>query len=780
MDPATDKWPEAAEGTPMAETGEPQTDPRQPRTGEPQTDPRQPWHPDDAAAIRGPADRTGGGAHGHQSGADTQAGLHAEPRPAGDDLWAPPWLRLRGDGGPGRADNDAAGAYGRRGFRPSDPHAGMTHEPLAAPAAEPQALMDEPLAPLPPLGGAAPPRERPFPPQTRQPGAATPPHGNFAPPAPPQVPDSPSWQEIPSAPDGPLAEPPQGPTGLAGLFPAAEPEFDGFGPAGQAPVHDTGGVPVAMGPPDYVFGPPPGAEAPGAGGLDDAEGLDAEGLDAEGLDAEGLDAEGLDAEGLDAEGLDAELPSAQTPGGMGATDMAVEPPGSELGGAGRPDTRIPDTGFPGAELPGTAMPDVGRPHRWAIDVPPYPDPWGPSRAQQQAPGFTAGSPPEAGTPGFAMDQPTPPADQAPPTLTTGPPPWIDTPPTDQDGISGHQEPPRFGTEPPPWLDTALTDQDGLNDLSSQGGQGGQPEGSWFTTGRPTWQDSSAMGPPVGSQLYQPPRRIMPNGTGAVPGIQPPAGPHPRAIPWPTPQAGPGAGFPDQPPLATGGQAPQRRPRGGKILAIGAGITALVVAAAAVAVLYRHTSAKHTTSATAPPSATSSVAPQLRLTSKINNVATDPKPITRAEIFPNRSLSVRSRQFARVAATVNRNCALTARGSFARALKADKCERVVRATFVDSSKRFVITAGVAALPTKTLAKRANRAKRLKRNIWFAGLDGPRQSGAQSISTTGGYAYGVVDGRYIIFAYATYTNGRTPTGNGPQDHIAAALSCAFAML
>src|SRR6266496_58935 len=89
MDPATDKWPEAAEGTPMAETGEPQTDPRQPRTGEPQTDPRQPWHPDDAAAIRGPADRTGGGAHGHQSGADTQAGLHAEPRPAGDDLWAP-------------------------------------------------------------------------------------------------------------------------------------------------------------------------------------------------------------------------------------------------------------------------------------------------------------------------------------------------------------------------------------------------------------------------------------------------------------------------------------------------------------------------------------------------------------------------------------------------------------------------------------------------------------------------------------------------------------------
>jgi len=290
-----------------------------------------------------------------------------------------------------------------------------------------------------------------------------------------------------------------------------------------------------------------------------------------------------------------------------------------------------------------------------------------------------------------------------------------------------------------------------------------------------------MGPlEVPPQLYQPPHRMMPNGArGAASDFQPPSGPS-RAILWPTPQSGPGAAFPDQPPIVTGGQAPGRRPRGGKILAIGAGITALAVAAAAATVLYRHSSAKQTTSATAPPSATSSASPQLKLASKINNVKTDPRPITRAEIFPKTTLSVQARTFARVAAVVNRNCALTARGSFARALTADRCERVVRATFVDSSKRFVITAGVAALPTKTLAKRANRAKRLRHNVWFAGLDGPRRSGAQSISETGGYAYGVVEGRYIIFAYATYTNGRTPTGHGRQDHIVAALSRAFAML
>ena len=66
------------------------------------------------------------------------------------------------------------------------------------------------------------------------------------------------------------------------------------------------------------------------------------------------------------------------------------------------------------------------------------------------------------------------------------------------------------------------------------------------------------------------------------------------------------------------------------------------------------------------------------------------------------------------------------------------------------------------------------------MWFAGLDGKAGSSAQLISITGGYAYGVVEGRYIIFAYATYADGHTPTGKGAMDYVVESLSRAFARL
>jgi len=209
---------------------------------------------------------------------------------------------------------------------------------------------------------------------------------------------------------------------------------------------------------------------------------------------------------------------------------------------------------------------------------------------------------------------------------------------------------------------------------------------------------------------------------------------------------------------------------------------LAAAAGAIAVLRSHSAQTPQAAPTSPaPTHRASVAtPQPTLASKIDSVATDPKPITRAEIFPNGRVTIGGRQFALVAAVVNRKCALAARGSFAAALTASGCERVVRATYVDSSKRFAVTAGVAALPTKALAERVNRAKKLKRNVWFAALNGKPGSGARLISVTGGYAYGVVDGRYIIFAYATYANGHTPTGTGAQDHLVESLSRSFAML
>ncbi len=255
-------------------------------------------------------------------------------------------------------------------------------------------------------------------------------------------------------------------------------------------------------------------------------------------------------------------------------------------------------------------------------------------------------------------------------------------------------------------------------------------------------------------------------------------------------AGPTEVFPGRAPGGTDGQgtgvtrARVGRSHGGRkkalIVAAGIAAAAAAVAAAAVVVLHSHSAVKHTAQPAKPTPTTSPAGPPPKPPNNIDNVETDPKPITRVEIFPDSMVSVGGRQFVRVATAVNDNCALSARGSFARALTADNCERVVRATYVDNSKRFAVTAGVAALPSKTLAERANRAKRLSRNVWFVGLDGKAGRGAQLISKSGGYAYGVIDGRYIIFAYATYSNGRMPTGKSSTDHVVESLSRSFAML
>src|SRR6266446_9955743 len=237
----------------------------------------------------------------------------------------------------------------------------------------------------------------------------------------------------------------------------------------------------------------------------------------------------------------------------------------------------------------------------------------------------------------------------------------------------------------------------------------------------------ALPPPPGA-FAQPPGELPPP-PGALPPLPgafaaPPGAmsPHLGALP---PQTGfppdMGGGFPAQPPSSSPGRGPSR---GKKVLTVAAGILVLAAAAGAIAVLRSHSAQTPQAAPTSPaPTHRASVAtPQPTLASKIDSVATDPKPITRAEIFPNGRVTIGGRQFALVAAVVNRKCALAARGSFAAALTASGCERVVRATYVDSSKRFAVTAGVAALPTKALAERVNRAKKLKRNVWFAALNG----------------------------------------------------------
>jgi hypothetical protein len=202
------------------------------------------------------------------------------------------------------------------------------------------------------------------------------------------------------------------------------------------------------------------------------------------------------------------------------------------------------------------------------------------------------------------------------------------------------------------------------------------------------------------------------------------------------------------------------------------VAVAVLAAVAIMVTRPHNAARATTTPTA--SGSPSAHPP-----GIDSVATDPRPITPAEIFPRGRVSAEGHAFTRLM-TADSACSAAARGSFARALTAAGCERVVRATYIDTRKRFAITMGIAALPNLAVAQSADQHKNLGHNVWFVGLAGQAGSGGQHVNTSGGYAYDLIDGRYIIFALATYSDGHMPTGTGVEDSALNAIGRDFAMM
>jgi hypothetical protein len=179
------------------------------------------------------------------------------------------------------------------------------------------------------------------------------------------------------------------------------------------------------------------------------------------------------------------------------------------------------------------------------------------------------------------------------------------------------------------------------------------------------------------------------------------------------------------------------------------------------------------------SATNS-APRAGRTSGTKTAPAITGPITTNQIFPHAQVAADGLRFSRVIAVLNKNCAVTARGAFAAALTATGCRRVARATFVDSGRQYVVTTGVAELPSVAAASPVNRARSFRRDIWFVGLDGPASAGASLISKSVGYGYETVDGRYLVYALATYSNGHDPAGQRSEITALRTLSQSFTAL
>ncbi|MCW2880460.1 MAG: putative domain containing protein [Sphaerisporangium sp.] len=162
------------------------------------------------------------------------------------------------------------------------------------------------------------------------------------------------------------------------------------------------------------------------------------------------------------------------------------------------------------------------------------------------------------------------------------------------------------------------------------------------------------------------------------------------------------------------------------------------------------------------------------TTVLDSEQTDPKKLTLKEAFAQQRVSVGGRAYTRAKVDITAQCEKVAVGTFATALKRQKCGRVLRATYVDSKQRYAVTTGIAVFPTKAAAVAADKKKNLGNTVWFRGLAGGAGSGADKADISGGYAAGLVWGRYIVFSFATYSDGHTPNS---KEKDLGAVSGAF---
>ncbi|MEU9835434.1 hypothetical protein AB0D67_28200 [Streptosporangium sp. NPDC048047] len=178
-----------------------------------------------------------------------------------------------------------------------------------------------------------------------------------------------------------------------------------------------------------------------------------------------------------------------------------------------------------------------------------------------------------------------------------------------------------------------------------------------------------------------------------------------------------------------------------------------------------------TGPTDPPAAAEE--PQLTDAQVINSEKTDPGKMTVTDAF-TKKITVGSATFVRVKTDVAKQCQEAAAGKFASALSNRDCRQVLRATYVDKKRKYAVTTGIAVLPDRASAIAADQEKNLGTNLWFRGLSGAAGSGAERVSIAGGYASGMVWGRYIVFSYATFSDGHTPTA---KEKVLGRVSGAF---
>jgi hypothetical protein len=169
-----------------------------------------------------------------------------------------------------------------------------------------------------------------------------------------------------------------------------------------------------------------------------------------------------------------------------------------------------------------------------------------------------------------------------------------------------------------------------------------------------------------------------------------------------------------------------------------------------------------TPVTPTPSMSAAATPTPSRSEKIDAARTDTgKPLAERDLWPTSHLGMAGRGWIRDKTQTIKPCSWAARRELAAALQT--CQRVVRATLVDDRHEVAVTVGVAVMPTRQDALTASQAgDPTDREDWWRGMRGRI---AENIDEAAGVPATTVRGRYLLYAWATYFDGRTPADGDP---------------
>jgi len=152
-------------------------------------------------------------------------------------------------------------------------------------------------------------------------------------------------------------------------------------------------------------------------------------------------------------------------------------------------------------------------------------------------------------------------------------------------------------------------------------------------------------------------------------------------------------------------------------------------------------------------------------------ATDPVPLTLAELYPSHLVSGAAK-YGRAAAKSGKNCRGSLIGSALQAaVRRGGCSQELRATYLSRHAKVMATIGVFNLKTAALASKA--ARQAGRSEFVAQL--PAKTGpTQAIGQGTGLEEALVKGHYLMLIWAEATNLSAPKTAAARAHISSFMS------